>query len=54
VKDLSLTVTYIYFSFERAQYIEVREQWAAAVSKGEDEPKAGQVYGAEHLCRLIG
>lgn len=39
------------YRFERAQYIEVREEWAK--SGHIPEPTAGDYYGAEHLCRLI-
>jgi mortality factor 4-like protein 1 len=39
--------------FERNQYIEVREAWTG--NKGELAGKsASNVYGAEHLCRLLG
>ena len=39
--------------FERIQYIESREAWLS--NKGELAGKtAGDIYGAEHLCRLLG
>ena len=41
------------YRFERQQYAEVRKLWEEG--KGEWEGKnAGDVYGAEHLCRLFG
>ena len=41
------------YRFERQQYHEVRKLWEEG--KGEWEGKnAGDVYGAEHLCRLFG
>ena len=41
------------YRFEREQYFEVRKLWVEG--KGEWEGKnAGDVYGAEHLCRLFG
>lgn len=41
------------YRFERQQYAEVRKLWEEG--RGEWEGKnAGDVYGAEHLCRLFG
>ncbi|KAM3065272.1 Esa1p-associated factor [Clarireedia jacksonii] len=38
------------YRFERNQYLELRDSWL----RGEDDKKnAGDVYGAEHLCRLL-
>ncbi|PQE27920.1 histone acetylase complex subunit protein [Rutstroemia sp. NJR-2017a BBW] len=38
------------YRFERNQYLELRDLWL----RGEDDKKsAGDVYGAEHLCRLL-
>ncbi len=39
--------------FERGQYVETREAWMAGT--GDLAGKAaGDTYGAEHLCRLLG
>jgi hypothetical protein len=41
------------YSFERQQYIEVRE----GITKGTGDfagKGPGDIYGAEHLCRLLG
>ena len=41
------------YRFEREQFFEQRQLWEAAT--GEYEGKGpGEVYGAEHLCRLFG
>lgn len=41
------------YRFERQQYAEVRKLWEEG--RGEWEGRnAGDVYGAEHLCRLFG
>ncbi len=41
------------YRFEREQFFEVRQMWESGV--GEWEGKGpGDVYGAEHLCRLFG
>lgn len=41
------------YRFERNQYLEIRELWNA--NEGEWAGKgAGDTYGAEHLCRLLG
>ena len=41
------------YRFERTQYMEFREAWAG---KGTElaGKSAGDTYGAEHLCRLLG
>lgn len=41
------------YRFEREQFFEIRQLWEAG--KGEWDGKGpGDVYGAEHLCRLFG
>jgi hypothetical protein len=44
---------YILYRFERNQFQEVRELWTAGKDEWEGKT-AGDTYGAEHLCRLIG
>lgn len=41
------------YRFEREQYFEIRQLWEAATGEWEGKG-AGDVYGAEHLCRLFG
>jgi mortality factor 4-like protein 1 len=39
--------------FERNQYLEIRELWNAGTGEWAGKG-AGDVYGAEHFCRLLG
>ena len=39
--------------FERHQYLEVRENWNGSDPEWAGK-SAGDTYGAEHLCRLLG
>ena len=41
------------YRFEREQFFEVRQLWENGVGKWEGKGP-GDVYGAEHLCRLFG
>jgi mortality factor 4-like protein 1 len=38
------------YRFERQQYLELRQNWDAST----EQKGAGDVYGAEHLIRMIG
>jgi len=42
------------YRFEREQYAEVRDMWEKAVGDEWEGKGPGDVYGAEHLTRLIG
>ena len=43
------------YRFERQQFLEAKAKWAKGDAKGwEGKEGAGDVYGAEHLCRMIG
>lgn len=39
--------------FERNQYLEIRELWNAGTGEWAGKG-AGDTYGAEHFCRLLG
>jgi mortality factor 4-like protein 1 len=39
--------------FERNQYLEIRELWNAGTGEWTGKG-AGDTYGAEHFCRLLG
>ena len=41
------------YRFEREQFFEIRQLWEAGTGEWEGKG-AGDVYGAEHLCRLFG
>lgn len=41
------------YRFERQQFFEIRQLWEHGVGEWEGKG-AGDVYGAEHLCRLFG
>ena len=41
------------YRFEREQYFTIRQQWLSGTKEWEGKG-AGDVYGAEHLCRLFG
>lgn len=41
------------YRFEREQFFEVRQLWESGVAEWEGKGP-GDVYGAEHLCRLFG
>lgn len=41
------------YRFEREQYFDIRQQWESGTKEWEGKG-AGDVYGAEHLCRLFG
>lgn len=41
------------YRFEREQFFEIRKLWEPGVGEWEGKG-AGDVYGAEHLCRLFG
>ena len=41
------------YRFERTQYMEFREAWAGKGTELSGK-SAGDTYGAEHLCRLLG
>lgn len=41
------------YRFEREQFFEIRQLWEHGVGEWEGKG-AGDVYGAEHLCRLFG
>lgn len=42
------------YRFERQQYLEVRKAWAEQKGEWKGKSCAGDTYGAEHLCRMIG
>ena len=41
------------YRFERQQYLEARTAWEAGKGEWEGKNGPGDVYGAEHLCRLL-
>lgn len=43
----------MFYSFERAQYLEMIQLWEAPTGDMAGK-NANQTYGAEHLCRLLG
>lgn len=51
ISSLCLLNKLIRHRFERNQFLEVRDQWATGV---DGHKNAGDTYGAEHFCRLIG
>ncbi|KAI4247560.1 MAG: hypothetical protein LQ352_006145, partial [Teloschistes flavicans] len=50
--DVSLGKMLLY-RFERQQYLEARKSWAEGKGEWKGKSGAGDVYGAEHLCRMI-
>ncbi|KAL9609140.1 MAG: hypothetical protein Q9167_006068 [Letrouitia subvulpina] len=41
------------YRFEREQYLEARSDWEAGIGDFEGKSGPADVYGAEHLCRLL-
>lgn len=42
------------YRFERQQYFDARQLWMEGKGPWEGKSSPGDVYGAEHLCRLLG
>lgn len=42
------------YRFEREQYLESRKDWEAGIGDFEGKSGPADVYGAEHLSRLLG
>lgn len=52
--DRSLGANLLY-RFERAQYAEIRKRYVTGPTvKVAEEKEMSSIYGAEHLCRLLG
>lgn len=42
------------YRFERQQYYDARDSWVEGKGIWEGKKNAGDVYGVEHFCRLLG
>lgn len=42
------------YRFEREQFYDSRDAWVEGKGDWEGKKNAGDVYGAEHFCRLLG
>lgn len=42
------------YRFERQQYYDARDMWVEGKGVWEGKKNAGDVYGVEHFCRLLG
>lgn len=51
--DVALGRTLLY-RLERQQYLDARKAWTEGKGEWKGKTCVGDVYGAEHLCRMIG